>query len=61
MVASAAVLTSSDPTDMPYELYVARYWRGDAAFRDNIRKSLADLRAGRVTPWREVKKELGIG
>ena len=61
MVAIAAILSTNDMTDMPYGLYVARYWRNENTFRETIRKSAADIRAGRVTPWHEVKRELGIG
>lgn len=60
MVAGAAVLVE-DPTDMPYSAYKARYVRLVPDVREGIRRGVADLKAGRVTTWEEVKRELGIG
>ena len=40
-----------------YGAYKSLYWRADAAFRESLRKGLEDVKAGRVVPWSEVKKE----
>ena len=49
-----------EPTDMPYKAYVARYMRADYETREGIRKGIADIKAGRTTPWSEIKRELRL-
>jgi hypothetical protein len=44
--------------NIPYEEYIARYWRNNIKFRDLIRASVEDIRAGRITPWPAVQREL---
>lgn len=44
-----------------FQQYVADYFRGDEAFISGIRSGIADLKAGRVKPWLEIEKRLGIG
>ncbi len=40
--------------------YVRRYFRDNSEIMDGIRKGLADIKAGRVRPWSEIKKELRL-
>ena len=48
-------------TSMPFRHYVARYLTASAGFVGGIRRGLADLRRGDITPWEDVKQELGLG
>lgn len=48
-------------TSMSFPNYVAEYVTASAEFLDGIRRGLADLRRGDITPWEDVKQELGLG
>jgi len=41
--------------------YIRGYIRGDTELMDAIRQGLADIKAGRIRPWKDIKKELHIG
>ena len=45
---------------MDFPDYAGRYAIAAAAFLDGIQRGLADLRRGDITPWEEVKEELGL-
>ena len=59
-MAMATMSVIEEPTDMPFGAYVARYMRASFEVRDGLRKGIADIKAGRTTPWSEVKRELGL-
>ena len=47
--------------ETPFYDYLADYIRADKDFMDGIRRGIADCIEGRLSPWSDVKKELGIG
>jgi len=40
---------------------LANHIKSDSDFMDGIRRGLKDCKEGRVRPWSQIKKELGIG
>lgn len=50
---------AGDRSLSPYTM--ANLMRADSTFMDGLHRGLDDWKAGRVTPWVKVKKELGIG
>ena len=40
---------------------LADYIKSDSDFVDGIRRGLRDCKEGRLKPWPQIKKELGIG
>ena len=45
---------------LPFDEYLARWFRSNLAIRDGLRRGLADIKAGRVTPWANVKRQLNL-
>lgn len=61
-MSGAELLLVRKPTfELSFHDYLAEYIKADTDFMDGIRRGVADCKEGRVTPWVEVKKELGIG
>ena len=46
---------------VPFGEYIARYLRDDDEFMAGVRRGLKERREGRLIPWSEVKRELGLG
>ena len=42
------------------QLRIVEHMKADKDFMDGVRRGMADMKAGRVKPWSQVKKELGI-
>ena len=40
--------------------YINDYFRANSEIMDGVRKGLADIKAGRVRPWSEIKQELNL-
>ena len=40
--------------------YINHYFRDNGDIMGGIREGLADIKAGRVRPWSEIKKELNL-
>lgn len=48
------------PTSVPFGEYMARYLRDDDDFMAGVRRGLKAVREGKVRPWAEIRKELGL-
>ena len=60
-MSGAMLLEENDRvTWMDFPDYAGRYAIAAAAFLDAISCGLADLRRGAITPWEDVKRELGL-
>ena len=49
-----------DLLSLPFNEYLAVYIRHDAEFMAGIRGGLKDLKEGKIQPWSEIRKELGL-
>lgn len=52
---------ADDRTRLPFPEYVAAYVKSSSDLLSAIGEGLADYKAGRVRPWEEIKRELGLG
>jgi len=49
-----------DLLSLPFNKYLAVYIRHDAEFMAGIRRGMKDLKEGKIQPWSEIRKELGL-
>jgi len=49
-----------DLLSFPFNEYLAVYIRHDTEFMAGIRRGLKDLKEGKIQPWSEIRKELGL-
>ena len=49
------------PMPMTFPEHVVKYVKESPDIMDGIRRGVADLNEGKVTPWEDVKRELGLG
>ena len=54
-MAGTEFMFEQTPEQMPFSDYLARYMRADDEFMDGIRRGVADVLAGRVKSWDEIK------
>lgn len=47
--------------DVPFNEYLLEYIKASDDFMDGVRRGLSDRKHGRVQPWLEVQRELGLG
>lgn len=47
--------------DVPFGDYIRGYIRGNSDLMTAIRRGLSDIKAGRIRPWPDIKKELHLG
>jgi len=52
---------TEDHTKLPFSEYVAHYVKASPDFIEGIGRGLAALRAGKVRPWGDIKRDLGLG
>ena len=45
----------------PFPEYMARFVRTSPDFLSGVRTGIAALKEGRITPWEDVERELGLG
>ena len=50
-----------DTRDVPFGDYIRGYIRDNSDMMTAIRRGLSDIKAGRVRPWTDIKKELRFG
>lgn len=49
-----------DTRDVPFSDYIRGYIRDNSKELDAIHCGLADIKAGRIRPWNDIKKELRL-
>ena len=49
-----------DLLSLPFNEYMAIYIRHDAEFMAGIRRGLKELKEGKIRPWEEIRRELGL-
>lgn len=55
------VRQQSDRHNITLNDCLANYIKSDSDFMDGIRRGLKACKEGRVKPWSQIKRELGIG
>ena len=45
----------------PFPEYLARYMKASPSFMDGIRRGVTAFKEGRISPWEDVERELGLG
>ncbi len=61
MPSSLILEQTEDRTRVPFPEYVAYYVKASVDFVEGIGRGLAAYRAGRIRPWDDIKRDLGLG